>query len=218
MITKIISDILKQDKNFLKKIKRICLLIKYYKNLQNGISSGKIYHNIKQQNHELSSLINRLKQEDFELIQQLFTRDVKEFLSSKELQSFIEFDKRTCSNQIGSNTIYVEKPTNGLWTTGRATFYIPTKRELTNKVSITLESITPVNVTIGYENKQVINVSMKKLTKKKVDFIIPLSEIKNLVSEIFITTDKLWHPEQIIMTKKSSMLGICVRSISVSYF
>jgi len=218
LISKILSDVSKQEDDPFKKIRKLVGLVKKYNNLQEGLSSGKIYHELKNQNSELIDVIDKLSKNDLGLIDKLFKNDVIEFLKTKKLRSFLDFDKRIDSQQIGYNTIYIDKPIIGLWTTGKATFYIPTKKNLKNKISIEFHSVPPLKVSIGFENQIVKTCQMKKLSTKKIDFILSPSKINNDVSEIFVTTDRLWLPNVLRGEKKIIALGIAIKSIEVSYF
>ena len=208
---------MKQEGNSLQKLKELVKFVKYYKNFSRGVASGKIYHQFKVQNPQIIELIDQLKPEDMELIDKLFKKDIQNFLGNKKLKSHLDFDKKIGLDQIGYNTMYVDKPITGLWTTGKATFFIPTKKESRNKVSIEFQSIAPIQVTIGFEKKDVKNFNMVKLATKKVYFVIEQTQIKNKVSEISISTDKLWLPSVVLGVDDSVKLGVSLKSIDVSY-
>jgi len=209
---------MKNEKTFQSKFSSFFKYINYYKNLQKGLSSGDIYHNLKNQNPELNNLIQNFKKNDLELMETLFKKDLIQFLGTQKLDTYLDFSKKLGTKQIGFNTIYTEKPSAGIWTTGKGTFLIPTKIDKSNKIIIEFYSIPPVNVVIGFENDITKNVNMPKLTLKKVDFVIESSKIRNSVSEIFVTTDRLWRPSVIMGGEELLPLGICIKSIHVSYF
>ena len=217
MITKILIDTLKGNGNFLEKLQKLFELLKFRNNLNRGIKSGNIYHELKSQNPNLSEMIGNLSNEDIVLIDNLFKKDVKNFLQKKQLENNLNFDKRTTSKQIGFNTIYIDEPTSGLWTTGIATFFIPTKIGVKNKVSIEFRSIVPLKVIIGFEKIEITNFNIKKLSTKKFDFFIEPSKIVNSVSELFIATDRLWLPSVILGHDDLITIGIGIKSIIVSY-
>ena len=216
LFKKILDDTSEQNRNFLEKLTQLFHLLKFYKNFRKGLSSKEIFHELPTQNQHITAIVNNL-QKDSKLIDKLFTTDVKKFLNTQKLEKNIDFDKRKNSIQIGLNTIYVDKPISGLWTTGMATFYIPTRTDLNNNLSITLRSITPLKVDIGFNKIKLKTLFMPKLSTKTVDLHIPSQKINESVSEIFISTDKLWLPNIILGTKKSLTLGIGIKSISVSY-
>lgn len=217
MIIKIIKDLTKQDGNLLKKIEKLIDLKQYHDNFQKGLTSGKIYHKLREQNSSLNELMKRFTEDDFYLIDILFCKDVEKFLNTQKLKTQLHFDERIGANQIGNNTIYLEKPITGLWTTGKATFFIPTKKGYKNNVSMEIQSIPPINVTIGFEGKEIRTFQMPKLATKEIEFSIPSSAINTKVSELFIFTDKLWLPSVILDIEKSVALGVGVKSINVSY-
>jgi hypothetical protein len=215
MVFKIFQEILKQEGTIKEKIKRIQELKKYYGNLKREISSGKIFHNEENQNQEIVKLISRFSDDDFLLLDNLFKKDVKDFLLNKNLKKYLDFQKRNCSNQIGINTIFVEKPITGLWTTGKATFFIPTICNKENELIIEFQSIAPMKIFIGIEEKILCSVNISKLSTKKINIKIPQENIKDNISEIFIYTDKLWMPHIIFEIKKEVVLGIGIKTIRI---
>jgi len=218
LISKIIQNALKQEDSLLGKFKAITKLLSFYNNLSKGLTSGKIYHTKIKQNPLVSEIINTLREDDLKLLDLLFKKDIVDFLSTKKLKSHLDFEQKINSTQIGFNTIFIEKPISDLWTTGKATFYIPTKKEFSNKVSIKFHSIPPIQVMIEFEKKNVKTFNIQKLSTKEVSFVLEPSMITNTVSEISIATDKLWLPNVVLGVKESMTLGICVKSIDVSYF
>jgi len=218
MIPKIIIEILHQDGNFFNKLKMLKEFLKYYNNFRRSLADGSIYHKLELQNSSVNEIIQTLSIEDFNLLDKLFKKDIENFLDKKKLNQYLDFDEKLSANQIGYNTIYLEKPIKGLWTTGMATFYMPTKMNFRNKFSAEFRSITPVKVTIGFEKKNVKTFTMPKLSTKKIEFIVEPAQITKQISEIFITTDKLWLPNVILEVNKSITLGIGIKAISVSYF
>jgi len=215
---KILFDVMGKEKTFQNKIKKLFLLIKYYNSLNKGISSGHIFHKIKNQDPTITQLFEKFTKQDNELVEKLFQKDVKEFFQRVKLKNHLDFDKKIGFDQVGINTIYVNNPIAGLWTTGKATFYIPTKKDFNNKVSLELESIPPVKVTIGLENEKIKTLNMPKMSKKKVEFVVESSSNTNSITELFVSTDKLWFPSVILENEESVTIGICVKTIDVSYF
>lgn len=218
MLLKTIINVLKEDKSFSSQIKNLISFTKYYIKLQEGIKSKKIYHSINNQDPSLEKLLDDLNVQDFKLIDELFHKDVKNFLKGRELKQHLDFDDENCSLQIGQNTLYTEKPITGVWTTGKAIFYIPISKKENNRVSIELRSIVPLQVTVGFENKEVTTYEMPQLATKKFTFEIKSDEVTDDVSEVFVTTDKLWYPSLILSLDSKVTIGVGVKSIDVSYF
>jgi len=214
---KIINDITNTDQNFFQKIGNLLNLLKFYINFQKGLKSGKLFHEIPEQNRSLNEITLSMKKES-DLLEQIFRKDVKNFLKTKKLNQHLDFENRNSSDQIGMNTIYVDKPINGLWTTGVASFFLPTDPKFNNKILINFRSIPPLTITIRFEKNFEKTVQILKLTTKKVEIVIPPEKISDTVSELSITTDKLWLPNVILQTEKSLTLGIGIESITVSYF
>ncbi|HSB57695.1 MAG TPA: hypothetical protein VLD38_07800 [Nitrosopumilaceae archaeon] len=217
MIIRTIRDILSEKVSVVNRCKNLIKFGRYYKNLLVGISSGEVYHELENQNQILLGLTHDLTQKDLDLIDILFRKDVKAFLEKRKLETHLDFSKKFVTNQIGYNTIYIDKPTAGLWTTGIATFFIPTKIGLTNKIIIEFSSVPPMTVSLGFEKKIWQNIRLKKLETKKVELIIKSQEVEKPISEIFITTDRLWLPSKILQVEDSVALGILVKSVNVSY-
>jgi len=218
LILNVIFNTLKhKDSSIFHVIKKLFSYVSYYYNLNRGIYSNKIYHNIENQNKEYIDFIQSLKKEDFELFDRLFSKDIKKFLSKTRLLEKLEFDKKIGLSQVGYNTIFIDEPNFGLWTTGRATFYIPTKKEKINKIVIELFAVPPLKVTIGLENLDLQTIEMKKLSKKKIEILVESPIVTDTISELFVNTDVLWYPEILRSSTKTVTVGICIKSIHVYY-
>lgn len=218
MLTKLVSQLFSDSKPSLSVlIKNLTTFYRYYRNLNSGINSGKIYHQLTSQSQEFIKFVSCLTEDDTQLLNQIFKRNVEEFLTKTKLHTFLDFEKRIGTLQIGYNTIYIEKPKVGLWTTGKAIFYVPTKIDHVNKITIEIFSIPPLSVIIGFENEKITDVNISKLSTRKIEFTIDPSRITKNVSEIYITTDKLWLPNIILNVEESIKIGIGIKSIRVSY-
>ena len=218
MFSKIIKDSFSHEDKFLKKIQAILKLAKYYNNLRKGIKSKTIYLNLIKQNSDLIDFFDNLENDDISLTNKLFREDSIEFLKKRNLRKHIDLDNKIGVDQIGFNTVYVEKSISGFWTTGKANFFVPTEKKLTNKILIETQSIPPLDVTVGFENAPIKTVKVSKLSTKQIEIIIQPTEITNDVSEVYIKTDRLWLPNVILDTDKTVVLGVGVKSIKISYF
>ena len=218
MFSKIIKDSLDNEDNFLKKIQAILKLAKYYNNLKKGIRSKTIYFDLENQNSDLSNFLEKLESTDISLTNKLFKEESIEFLKKIDLKKHIDLDKKIGVEQIGFNTIFVEKSISAFWTTGRANFFIPTEKKLINKITIEIQSIVPLDVTVGFEDTPIKRVQMSELSTKQIELIIKPTQITDVISEIYINTDRLWLPNVILDTDKTVALGVGVKSINVSYF
>jgi len=217
LLIRVLKEILKQDGDVNSKIKKLIQFKKFYRNLNEGIKNRSIFHYCKNQNIELEELISRLNREDIDLINKLFKYDVKEFLKKNNLSKSLNFQKRKFSNQIGINTIFVETPLIGLWTTGKSTFYVPTKINHDHKIMIEMQSIPPLNCEVEFDGKMVHNENFSKLTTKKINLFISSLDVVDSVSEISINTDKLWLPNVILGINQSVKIGIKINSILVIF-
>lgn len=207
----------RKDKTRANKIKAIYRLIKHYFNLQRGLRTGKIYHSVPTQHKDLQNLFEKLTNSDLQLFKILFKENMESFLKKNPLLTNLDFDKKIGLSQIGYNCIYVSEPLPGFWTTGRSTFYIPTKKGMRNKIILNMLSIAPLGVTIGFEDSILETVKMSTLETKRTKIEIELSKITRDVSEIFINTDRLWNPGLVTGTSDSIRVGICIKSIHVCY-
>ena len=218
MFSKIIKDSLSHEDKFLKKIQAILKLTRYYNNLRKGIKSKTIYLNLTNQNSDLIDFLDKLENGDISLIKKLFREESIVFLKKRDLKKHIDLDNKIGIDQVGFNTVYVEKSILGFWTTGRANFFVPTEKKSTNRIVIEIQSIVPLGVTVGFEDTAIKTVQVSKLSAKQIEIIIQPTQITNDVSEVYIDTDRLWLPHLILDTNQTVALGVGIRSINVSYF
>ncbi|MGI0056354.1 MAG: hypothetical protein ACREAK_03140 [Nitrosarchaeum sp.] len=175
-----------------------------------------MYHDIEEQNIEVNNFLKESTKENFDLLDSLFVSDVKKFLFKNKTLTNIIPSERLGMNQVGFNTIYVEKP-DSFWTTGYATFFLPTKKNTTNNITIQIASVPEMNIIFGFENDVVKEIKILRLTEKTVKISIDPSKIKNNISKIFITTDKLWKPDVLRNQNAKVVFGIRIDSIKISY-
>ena len=176
----------------------------------------KVYHNLDEQNSDVSNFLKMLSKEDSELLDTLFVSDVKNFLMRKKTQTKIHPSEKLGMDQVGFNTINVENP-KSFWTTGKATFFLPTKKNAINNITIQIASIPQTNVIFGFENEIIKEIKMSKFSEKKVKISMEPSKIKNDISKIFITTDKLWKPDVFQNQNTKVVFGIRIDSIIITY-
>ena len=176
----------------------------------------KAYHNLDEQDSDVSNFLKMLSKEDSKLLETLFESDVKNFLMRKKTQTKILPSEKLGMHQVGFNTINVENP-ESFWTTGKATFFLPTKKNATNNITIQIASIPETNVIFGFDNKIIKKIKMSRLSEKKVKLSIKPDEIKNDISKIFITTDKFWKPDVLQNKNARVVFGIRIDSITITY-
>lgn len=213
---KTIYNFLKKKQPLREKFSIMKNFVKYYYNFQKSLKLKKIYHNIEVQNKDFKDLISELSKEDYEFLDSLFVSDVKKFLDKSKIQANILSSKKSGITQVGFNTIYAEE-VNSFWTTGYATFFLPTKKNATNNITMEISSVPKTNVIIGIENEKIYEIKMPKFTEKKIKFSLESSKIKNHISKFFITTDVLWMPDVLRNQKPKIVFGIRVDSIKVHY-
>lgn len=218
MAIKVLKDFIqRKDKTGTDKIKAIYRLTKHYLNLREGLRTGKIYHSVPTQHKDLQNLFEKLTNNDLQLFKILFKEDIEKFLKKTLLLTNLDFDKKNGLSQIGYNCIYVSEPLPGFWTTGRSTFYIPTKKGIRNKIILNMLSIAPLRVTIGFEDTILETLNMSTLETRRTEIEIEPSKITKDISEIFINTDRLWNPGLVTGIHDSIRVGICIKSIHVYY-
>jgi len=217
LIGKFIIDSLKKEEPFKVKLDTLIHHFKHYRNLSIGIKSKQIYHKKEIQNKKFSVLLNGFDESDWKIIKSLQKENIVNFLQKNELLKELEFDKKIGFDQVGINTIFVGKPVVGLWTTGKANFFLPTKKNCLNTILIEITSVPPLNVKIGFEGQTLKTIKMPKLTTKTIEIKISPKDITRMVSEIFIMTDNLWYPKVILGTTDSILVGVKVNKIKISY-
>ena len=190
--------------------------IKYYCNLQIGIRSGKIYHLLENQNPKVEVLLKQLDKHDFDLLDSLFNKQIKRFLEKTNLTSHIDSADKKGLAQIGYNNVYSKIPIPGFWTTGKATYYLPTKPGFAHKVVLEVFSIPPLQLTVEFENEIVKITRLAQLSTKRIEFYLSSEKVIDKISEISVTTDRLWCPNT-VMTTEPIPLGVCVKTIQVFY-
>lgn len=217
MIGKFIVDSLKKEEPFRVKVKTFIHYFKFYRNLSAGLKSKEIYHEKESQDKKFKELLLEFDENDWNLIETIQNENIVKFLQKNQLSKILDFDKKNGFDQVGINTIFVGKPVVGLWTTGKATFFLPTNNNSRNNLLIEITSVPPVNVTIGFDGKIVKKIKMPKLTTKIIEIKISSKDIKKTISEIFILADKLWYPKIVLGTRESILVGIKVNKIKISY-
>ena len=175
---------------------------------------NKIYHDLKEQNIDINNFFKMQSKDDLSLLDSLFSSDVKQFLNKNNLQADIIPSKKIGMHQVGFNTIYVENP-DSFWTTGKATFFVPTKPKMAHDLIVEVSSVPEINVIIGLENEIIQEIIVPKFSEKKIQISLPSSKIKNNISKIFISTDKLWKPDILQNKKPKVVFGIRIDSIRI---
>jgi len=212
----VIYNVLKEKKPILEKGKTLSKFLKYYLNLKHEISSGTIYHQLKNQNNEFVNFVEKLTPADLELLDQLFRKDVKKYLEKRDLEKNLDFTKFIGVNQVGPNVVYIGGTFQGAVTIGKEEFYIPTKKGFVNQIILDIFNFVPLKLTVEFENHKLIEENLPKLKSKKFIFKIPPEQITSPVSGLWVSTDKLWLPSR-FLERDPMPVGILVKSIKMSY-
>jgi len=208
------SNIRKQE-SYIRKGITLLRFLKHYIKLQYVISTGSVYQQLKNQNKEFVNFVEKLTPDDLELLDRLFTKDVKKYLENKVLVNNLDFTKSNGVFQTGLNVTIIKGAFQGAVTMGKATFYIPTKKGFEHQIMLEIFNFVPLTLKIEFENHKVIEEKIPKFKSKKFNFTIKSEQITNTVSELSVSTDKLWIPSK-ILRGRSIPVGIVVKSIKVS--
>jgi len=209
----IIGEINKNNPTLKQKLINIKELIQYYYRLEKGISNKSIFQSQNFNSVESKKLSNILESIDQKFIENFLTNNIKIFLRKLELKNKIEFKDKRDFLQVGMNTIFIQEPFKGLWTTGKATFYFPIDKKLKNNLTIEVFSIVPTVVIIGQERKILQKVPIKKFHTKKIQ--LPLNKVEDDIVELFVDVEKRWRPNIITKKELEIPMGVNIKSIMI---
>jgi len=147
-------------------------------------------------------------------LKQLFEKDVKNIMEKNKLKTKINFESDEDFKQIGYGTIFVKGAIQGLWTTGKSTFYLPILKRKESKLKIELYTIPAIAVNISIEDNFERQISLTTLSSKSIFLTLPKDNSNEEVCQITIKTDKLWFPHKIIKSNEIVLLGVGIKSIS----
>jgi len=211
-----IFRVLTGKKSIVEKGKTLSNFFKYYIKFQHGINTGRIYHQLRNQNKEFVNFVEKLTPDDLELIDCLFSKDVKKYLENRDLENNLDFTKLVGVPQAGPNVFYFIGGTfAGAVTIGKETFYIPTKKGFEHQIILDIFNFVPLTLKIEFENHKLIEEQIPRLKSKKFNFTIASEQITNTVSELSVSVDKLWLPSR-FLERDPLPVGILVKSIKVS--
>jgi len=212
-----IFSVLKEKKSIATKVKTLSNFLKYYIKLQREVKTGIVYHQLRNQNKEFVNFVEKLTPDDLELLDRLFTKDVKKYLENKVLANNLDFTKLIGVTQAGPNVVYYAGGIlQGAVTVGKEIFYIPTKKGFEHQIMLDIFNFVPLTVKIEFENHKLIEERIPKLKSKKFNFTIASEQITNTVSELSVSTDKLWLPSRFLESDPMPV-GVFVKSIKVSH-
>ena len=131
-----LKEINAKNLSFLQKLCRINNIIQYYFRLEKGILNKKIFFPENINSKDSDKLIKALDNVDYQLIKEISTENIKEFLENLNLKNKIDFSQKRDFLQVGINTIFIHEPIKGLWTSGKATFYFPNSNNTSSRIII----------------------------------------------------------------------------------
>ena len=210
---KIINEINTNNLTPKQKLNNIKNLILYFFRLEKGILNKTIFQSENFHPNESERLISILDNIDYKIIEEILTRNTKIFLKNLKLKNKIDFNEKRDFLQVGINTVFVHEPFKGLWTTGKATFYLPISNNTMNHCTIEIFSIIPTTIIIGQDGTTLEKINVKKIQTKRIQ--LPLKVTNEHIIELFIDVEKRWRPN--VITKKSNEIpmGIKIKSIMV---
>ena len=211
---KIIKEINTNNHTLEQKLNGIKNLIQGYYRLERGILNKTVYQSKNLDSNESKKLINALENIDYKIIEEVLTKNTKEKLQKLKLKNKIDFRERRDFLQVGINTIFVNGPFKGLWTTGKATFFLPISKNVTNNLTIEVFSFIPTTIIIGQDGKILRKISIKKIQTKKIQ--LPLVSNDGNIIELFVDVEKRWRPN--VITKKSLEIpmGVNIKSLMIN--
>lgn len=186
----------------------------FYTNLKKLLKNDELYQICENQENSLIEFTSKFTKDDNKLLKQLFENDVKNKLKKNKLKTKINFKSDEDFKQIGYGTIFVKGVIQGLWTTGKSTFYLPIWKRKENRLKIELYSIPPIMVNINIENNFKRQISLTTLSSKSIFLTLPKDNCNEEICQITIKTDKLWFPHKIIKSNEIVLLGVGIKSIS----
>lgn len=210
---KIIMELNSNSITIKQKLSNIKNLIQYYYRLERGIASKNIFESQDFNNSESDKLISSLDNTDFQIIEKIFTRNTKNILGKFKLKNKIKFNEKRDFLQVGMNTVFIHEPFKGLWTTGKATFFLPISEKRTNNLTIEIFSIIPTTIIIGQDTKILKKISIKKIQTKKIQ--LSLNKTDNNIVELFVDVTKRWRPNIITRTSNEIPMGVNIKSITI---
>ena len=210
-----IIGVLKEKNSLTKKVKQLLTFAKYYLNLQREIKSGRIYHQLENQNNEFVNFARKLTSEDLKLFDKLFRQDVKKYLENTKVENNLDFTKLVGINQVNPNVFYAAGMFPGAITIGKTIFYLPTKIGLEHEINLNVFSFVPLTFQVEFENQKLAEEKLLKLKTRTFNFKILPKQITQSVSEFSISTDKLWLPSR-FLKRDPLPAGVVIKSISVN--
>lgn len=215
MISSFILNVLrKKDANIFEKLHELKKYYQYYRNLTNSLKDGTLYQNRGGENSSVEEFFQKIDESDVVLVRNYLVEDVKKFLKEIKIKSILNFRQPNDFIQVGFGAIFLTSPIASLWTTGKFTFYLPTKKGIDNNFKIDFLSIPPVKVEIGFEGNNEKKIEIGMLSTKSIELKIDSSKVKEDISEMYISTDNLWLSNKVINQEKSVLLGVGIKSIS----
>ena len=211
---KIIKEINSDNHTLGQKFNSIKNLIQFYYRLEKGILNKTVFQPKNFDSNESERLISTLDKIDYQIIENILTRNTKKILRKLELKNKIYFNEKKDFLQVGINTIFINEPFKGLWTTGKATFFLPISKNVENNLTVEVFSFIPTTIIIGHDGTTLKKIPIKKIQTKRIQ--LPLNITDDDIIELFVDVEKRWRPN--IITKKSNEIpmGINIKSIMIN--
>lgn len=184
-------------------------LIIYYFRLKRGLINKTIFVSKNNDLEQTRNYFEILNSSNNELIKE----NIKKYLNKIKIVNKIDFSKKSDFLQVGMNTLFIHEPIEGLWTTGKATFYLPIIKDKVRYLKVEIFSVIPTKIIIGQE-KQILKVIKVKEIQTKVVSLL-LNDTKDNIVEIFIESEKRWWPNIISKRANKIPIGVNIKSISI---
>lgn len=204
----LVSGLWDNDSSTISKMRQLGNIIKYVIRLCYGQATGRIYFQTK------ISLHDNLLIESSDVTNQIDTM-IRDFLSKINLSNLVDPSEKKGFEHVGYGCFSTKILDKKILTQGNATFFFQTRERRKYHLMVRLSSIAKVCVGIKIEDKQLVALNINPLSKKTLDLIIEPDMIKNNISKIIITTDRLWSPHFLDENKIDVPVGIGISLIKI---
>lgn len=211
---KIVKNATRDRLTIEEKLTSIKNLIQGYFRLEKGILNKTIYQSMNFDSNESKTITKTLEEFDYQIIKEILTKNTKKILRKFELKRTLDFNEKKDFLQVGMNTIFINGPFRGLWTTGKATFFLPISRNKSNNLKLEIFSLIPTTIIIGNDEKILKKILIKKFQTKKIDVLI--DKINDEIIELYVDVEKRWLPNVVTKNSPEIPMGVNIKSITIN--
>lgn len=200
-----------QKKNKSNKFKtKFWSLILYYIRLQYGKITGQIYFKWNQENN-LKLMINPNE------ITSMLDQNIKKFLMALDVKNIIDTENGNGYEHLGYGcfaTRVFDKPI--IFSQGDSTFFFKTMENTDYFLDIVFQSVLGLKIKIFVEDECIYEKPISNITQKFVQTNIPSRLIKNDVTKIIVSTNKLWNLKFLDKNMDEIPIGVGIKKIGLN--